>query len=87
MFIGGKKEEGADSRRDAIFLSDLLLAVDVDLREGDLGRAREACGELFVNGGDLLAWSAPVGVDCIVESLALQSDCSIVALLCALKPG
>lgn len=50
-----------------------MLLVDVDLGEGDLVRAREPRGELFVDGGDLLAWAAPVGVDCGRESQQIES--------------
>ncbi len=82
-----EKQEGRrlqDLRCDAIFLRDLLLAVDVDFGEGDFVRSGEACGELFVYGGDLLAWTALVSIDYVV---GLSASTSVVVMRDSVKLG
>lgn len=49
---------------DAVLPRELSLVVVVDLNECDEVRPREGSGECFVEGRDLLARAAPVGVDC-----------------------
>lgn len=49
--------------RFVVCLGNVLLVVGVDFCEGDVIRAGERVGELLVEGGDGLAWAAPVGVD------------------------
>jgi hypothetical protein len=52
-----------DVRCNAIGLGDILLFINVDLGEGDVVGTRELRGELIVDRGDRVAWSAPLCVD------------------------
>lgn len=51
-------------RRNTVYLGQLLLVVNIDLRECDSVRTRQLPRQLFVDGGDHLAWSTPVCVNC-----------------------
>jgi len=61
--LGVAEEQEGWEGGDAVFLGEGGVVVAVDLGEGDDVGARERLGERLVEGCDLLARSAPVGVD------------------------
>jgi len=61
--LGVAEEQEGWEGGDAVFLGEGGVVVAVDLGEGDDVGARKRLGERLVEGCDLLARSAPVGVD------------------------
>jgi hypothetical protein len=56
-------------RGDTIFRCDFFLRFGIDLREGDLVRTWQTTGQLLIYGCHLLAWPAPICVDCLEVSI------------------
>jgi hypothetical protein len=54
-----------DLRADSILLGNLLLIIHIDFGEGNCARLRKLGRERFEYWRDSLAWSTPVGINCL----------------------